>query len=159
MALIWITGATGAIGSALARRLVARGDAVVLTARSPDRLLALARDLSGSAFVVAADVTQEDSIHAAAAEIEQQFGTPTGLAHCVGSIFIRSLVATSTADLQTVFEQNFFSAWRVLRAFVQSARRAKLHASAVLVGTCCQEELVSPIARCCGTGSTAAKQL
>ena len=135
MALVWITGATGAVGSALARRLIARGDAVVLTARNTDRLLSLASELGGPAYVVAADATQEQSIQSALTQIEQQFGTPTGLAHCVGSIFIRSLHATSQTDLHDAFTQNFFSAWNVLREFVRAASRNKLPGSAVLIGS------------------------
>ena len=135
MALVWITGATGAIGSALARRLIARGDAVVLTARDTGRLMDLSRELGGPAFAVAADVTREESVLAAAAQIEQQFGTPTGLAHCVGSILIRSMAATSASDLEATFGSNFFSAWNVLRTFVRAARQARTRASAVLVGS------------------------
>ena len=135
MALVWITGASGAVGSALARRLIARGDAVVLTARDPERLLALARELEGPAFVVPADVTREDAVQDAASQIERQFGTPTGLAHCVGSILIRSIAATSAVELHDAFALNFFSAWTVLRTFLRPLRQAKASASAVLVGS------------------------
>lgn len=52
MAFVWICGATGAVGSALARRLDAKGVSMVLTARHADSLGALADTMSRERVVV-----------------------------------------------------------------------------------------------------------
>src|SRR5215217_4122283 len=58
---VLVLGATGGLGSAIARRLVASGARVTLSGRHPDRLQALADEL-GSAVVttVAADLSMPD---------------------------------------------------------------------------------------------------
>jgi NADP-dependent 3-hydroxy acid dehydrogenase YdfG len=61
METVWITGATGAIGSALARRFDARGVNVVLSARDSGELEALAAELSPGALSVVADATDASS--------------------------------------------------------------------------------------------------
>lgn len=57
-----ITGASTGIGAAAARQLVPLGARVVLTARSVDKLQALATELGDAALPIAADVTQSADI-------------------------------------------------------------------------------------------------
>jgi pteridine reductase len=56
-----IVGATGRLGVAIAHALHARGDRVVLTARDPNKLLALSRELGDAAFVTA-DLLRDDAV-------------------------------------------------------------------------------------------------
>ena len=56
-----IVGATGRLGVAIARALRARGDKVVLTARDPNKLLALSRDLADAPFVTS-DLLRTDAV-------------------------------------------------------------------------------------------------
>jgi 3-oxoacyl-[acyl-carrier protein] reductase len=135
METVWITGATGAIGSALARRFDARGVNVVLSARDSGELEALAAELSPGALSVVADATDASSSPNVLKIAEERFEPVTGLAHCVGSILIKPLHLTTAEELDTTTTQNYLSAWHVLRAFVIAQLKHREHASAVLVGT------------------------
>ncbi|MGS0468642.1 SDR family NAD(P)-dependent oxidoreductase [Cobetia marina] len=74
---IWLTGASSGIGEGLARRLLADGHRVVLSARSTDKLKAIAADAEqgpGDALVITLDLTDRDAIRTAAQQIEEDFG-------------------------------------------------------------------------------------
>ena len=62
----WLVGASDGLGAALALRLSRAGAAVVLSARSEDKLNDLANSLPGKAEVVTIDVSDNDSVVAAA---------------------------------------------------------------------------------------------
>lgn len=136
MGFVWITGASGAVGSALARRLNHAGIPLVLTARDRDKLEALAASLvSPEVLVCPADVIERNGAQLAIEAGVARFGAPAGLAHCVGSIIIKPLHLTSDDELKQALDTNFFSAWNVLRLFVQQAIAHKARASAVLIGS------------------------
>ncbi|MEO3472096.1 SDR family oxidoreductase [Roseomonas sp. CAU 1739] len=101
-----VIGATGAVGSALARRCAARGDRVVLVARDGARLTALATTLPG-AVAVAADATDPDALRAAIAGAGAAI---SGLAYCVGSIALKPLLRTTEADFIDAFRLNALGA-------------------------------------------------
>lgn len=136
MGFVWITGASGAVGNALARRLNHAGTPLVLTARNRERLETLAASLaSPEVLVCPADTIDRNSAQLALEAGIARFGAPEGLAHCVGSIVIRPLHLTSDDELQHALDTNFISAWNVLRLFVQQVIAHKTWASAVLIGS------------------------
>jgi NAD(P)-dependent dehydrogenase (short-subunit alcohol dehydrogenase family) len=82
-----ITGATGALGSAIAEHLVSIGHSVAIigTARSTDRLDALARKLGSTCLPIEGTVDDAESWATAIARIEAELGAITGAALVAGS--------------------------------------------------------------------------
>lgn len=135
MAAIWITGESGAVGSALARRLATRGASVVVTSRDGARLTELAGELGERALAAPADATDAARLQCAIQAGIERFGEVTGVAHCVGSILIRPLHLTSEGDMCPTLADNYISASHVLRAFVTAALAHRKPSSAVPAGT------------------------
>lgn len=71
---VWITGASMGIGEALVRRLARPGTEVVASARSVERLAALARDGGGQIIPCPLDITDHAAVQAAVARIEAERG-------------------------------------------------------------------------------------
>jgi NADP-dependent 3-hydroxy acid dehydrogenase YdfG len=69
-----ITGASSGIGEATARALAADGHRVALLARRADRIQALADELGVGAIAIEADVTDRESVVAAADRVQQELG-------------------------------------------------------------------------------------
>lgn len=95
-----IVGA-GAIGTAIARRVAARGQAVHLVGRDAARVAALAGELGGTYAV--ADALDDPAL---AAAVQQAGPTIGGLAYCVGSIPLRPLRRATTEDFVGAFRLN-----------------------------------------------------
>ena len=65
----WLVGASDGLGAALAQKLGAAGAHVILSARSEDKLVALAAELPGEARAVAMDVADMESVLRAAKKV------------------------------------------------------------------------------------------
>jgi NAD(P)-dependent dehydrogenase (short-subunit alcohol dehydrogenase family) len=77
MAVIVITGASGGVGRAVARRYGARGDKVALLARGADGLAGAVEDVEaagGTAVPIEVDVADHEAVEAAAARAETELG-------------------------------------------------------------------------------------
>jgi short-subunit dehydrogenase len=71
---VWVTGASSGIGAALVRELAGRGCRVAASARRTELLQELAATAPGEVMPVPADVTDRDSMLAAAESIRARFG-------------------------------------------------------------------------------------
>ena len=69
--ITWVVGASSGIGAALARELQSRGAKVAISARREDELTEVA---AGTMLAVAADVTDAESLMAAASHIRDELG-------------------------------------------------------------------------------------
>jgi NAD(P)-dependent dehydrogenase (short-subunit alcohol dehydrogenase family) len=109
-----ILGATGGIGSALARRLAARGDALFLAARDETRLVALSEELGAShSTVEATDFADVDRVADLA---RAQFGRVDGLVNCVGSLLLKPAHLTRQDEFQATITANLTTAFAAVRA-------------------------------------------
>ncbi len=135
MAIIWVCGATGAMGRALAERLHARGDRLILTARDAQKVAELAERFGPDALAMPADLRDGTASPRILDAAQAHFGPVTGMAHCVGSIMIKPLHLTRDDDWRDVLNQNLDTAFHALRALIQSALGHGQPASAVLVGS------------------------
>ena len=129
-----ITGATGAIGSALANLLHSRGDTLLLCGRNPDKLATLNDALGGDHHVLADDLALGNGIVALSTKAAE-LGTIDGLAHCMGSTVVRPLHLTSEKDWLDQISINATSAFNVLKWFVIQAMKAQQPATAVLTSS------------------------
>jgi short-subunit dehydrogenase len=73
---VWIIGASYGIGAALAERLASDGKTVFASARSRDKLEALAAKHAGRMHALPLDVTDKTAVAAALVEIEAAGGPP-----------------------------------------------------------------------------------
>ncbi len=124
-----VLGAYGGIGSALARRLIAKGGRVMLVGRSAEKLEPLAADL-GATFAVA-DATVASEVEAAI-EKAAAAGPLDGIANCFGSLLLKPAHATSDAEFESVLAVNLKSAFATVRA---AGRLMKTPGSIVFVSS------------------------
>jgi NAD(P)-dependent dehydrogenase (short-subunit alcohol dehydrogenase family) len=90
-----VTGASSGIGAATARLLAEHGASVALVARRQDRLEALAAEIekaSGTALVVAADITDRAQAEAAVQDVLERFGRLDTLVNNAGVMLLGSVV-------------------------------------------------------------------
>ena len=91
----WIVGASDGLGAALAHKLSARGAVLVLSARSEDKLAALAADLPGPSEVRVMDVTDDGSVAEAAGIV----GPVDGLVYLAGVYWPMNILSLSVVNV------------------------------------------------------------
>ncbi|MFF3672001.1 SDR family NAD(P)-dependent oxidoreductase [Microtetraspora malaysiensis] len=112
-----ITGANKGLGFETARRLIEAGHAVYVGARDAHRGRTAAERV-GARFVHL-DVTDEDSVKAAAEFVRADAGRLDVLVNNAGIVGVRKPVGEVTgADMLTTYETNVFGVVRVTHAFL-----------------------------------------
>lgn len=125
---IVITGASSGIGIATARHFAAAGGHVVLIARNPEKLQSAAQELSGcgpAVTTVVADVTSENSVTTAFAEIASAHGPVDILINNAGVGFATDLSSASLEDYQKIFETNVTGTFLCTRAVLPQMKERK----------------------------------
>ncbi|MCP2627019.1 SDR family oxidoreductase [Mycolicibacterium smegmatis] len=108
-----VTGASAGIGAATAKTLASLGFHVICAARRTDRIDALAKEIDGTAVV--ADVTDDESVNALAAQLDRV----DVLVNNAGGA--KGLAPVSDADLdhwRWMWETNVLGTLRVTRALL-----------------------------------------
>lgn len=114
MSLIAIFGATGTIGSTLARRLVRQGQAVLLAGRNDEKLRSLSEELNQPCATV--DLTNSQALEDVVRCATDPHGGCRALVNCVGSILLKPAHTTSDEEFRQVAETNLFTAFATVRA-------------------------------------------
>lgn len=79
-----ITGASGGIGSCIARRFASNGIAVVLLGRNEEKLAALKQEFGDDTLVCAGDITDSSFLRQVIDQVEAHFGALDILVNCAG---------------------------------------------------------------------------
>jgi len=116
-----ITGASSGIGEATARALAADGHRVVL-ARRADRIQALAHALGDDAIAIEADVTDRESIVAAANRVQQELGGADILVNNAGVMLTAPFGSGQRAEHRRMVETNLLGAMTATEVFLDQLR-------------------------------------
>ena len=117
-----ITGASSVIGAATAHALAADGYAVALLARRLDRIEALAAELGGGAIAIQADVTDRDSLLAAAARVQDELGGADVLVNNAGIMLLGPFSSEQHADYRAMIEANLLGAITATEIFLDQLK-------------------------------------
>lgn len=121
MTSVLITGCSSGIGAATASDLAAHGYTVYATARRPETLQALADQ---GCRVLALDVTDEDSMAAAVAEVEEREGSVGVLVNNAGYSQSGAVESIPLDAIRRQFETNVFGLIRMSQLVLPGMRRA-----------------------------------
>lgn len=117
-----ITGASSGIGEATARALGAEGYRLALLARRVDRIQELARELGEGAIAIEADVTDRDSILAAADRVERELGGADVLINNAGVMLLAPFTSEQHAEHRQMVEVNLLGAIAATDVFLEQLR-------------------------------------
>lgn len=122
--VVLITGASGNVGAAAARRFAAEGAQLALVARSSADIEPLAAELGGDPLLLAADLTQPDDVNRMVEQVEARYGQIDVLAHTVGGFFVGKPVSdTDVNELERAWKLNtlpvFLTTGRVARHMLE----------------------------------------
>jgi NADP-dependent 3-hydroxy acid dehydrogenase YdfG len=117
-----ITGASSGIGAATARALAAQGYRLALLARRVERLEELAGELGETAVAIAADVTNRDTVVAAADQIKHDLGGADVLVNNAGVMLLGPFGSTQREEARRMVEVNLLGAMTATEVFLDQLR-------------------------------------
>lgn len=119
--IIWITGASSGIGKELALQMAQQGHTIIVSARSQDKLDALAQDaktLSGKVFPYPCDITDEAAVSAVVADVEKNVG-PIDQAVLNAGTYVQDTLATFSVEaFRTQMDVNLYGTAHCLSAIM-----------------------------------------
>jgi 3-oxoacyl-[acyl-carrier protein] reductase len=117
-----VFGATGAVGSSLARTLSSQGWTLMLSGRDSARTEALADELGAAAYV--GDITQASTVSTCVEQAKDRFGKVDGVVNCVGSILLKPAHLTTDEEWDDVIQLNLTSAFATVRAGAKAMQKS-----------------------------------
>jgi NADP-dependent 3-hydroxy acid dehydrogenase YdfG len=119
-----ITGASSGIGEATAHALSAMGADVALLARRTDRMEKLAGDLQGDGktITIAADVTDRESMRAAADRVQVELGGADILINSAGQMLLGPFGPDQADETRRMIETNLLGSMTALEVFLDQLK-------------------------------------
>jgi NADP-dependent 3-hydroxy acid dehydrogenase YdfG len=117
-----ITGASSGIGEATARTLAAEGHRVALLARRAERIEAIAGELGETALPIVADVTDRDSVLAAADRVQRVLGRAEILVNNAGVMLLGPFSSQQRPDYRQMVEVNLLGTITATEVFLDQLR-------------------------------------
>lgn len=128
--VVLIVGGSGGIGSALARRLAARGQRLVITGREPERLAAVAAETGATALPL--EARDSAAVDALFPSVLASHGRLDGVVNCAGSILLKPAHLLSDAEFADTLAINLTTAFYLVRAAARVMMRQAGGGSIVL---------------------------
>jgi NAD(P)-dependent dehydrogenase (short-subunit alcohol dehydrogenase family) len=120
---VWlITGSSSGFGREIAEAALARGDAVVATARRPEALDDLVASAPDRVLAVALDITRRDQVEAAVAAALERFGRLDVVVNNAGHGSVGAIEEIVPDDLRALMDVLFFGAFAVTQAVLPHMR-------------------------------------
>lgn len=120
-----VTGATGGLGGAIARRLHAQGATVALSGTRVEALEALAKELGERAEITPCDLSNRESVEALVPAAEAKLGGLDILVNNAGVTRDNLFMRLKDEDWDLVLAVNLTAAFRLSRAAVKSMMRRR----------------------------------
>lgn len=120
-----VTGATGGLGGAIARKLHAQGATVALSGTRVEALEALAKELGERAEITPCDLSNRDSVEALVPAAEAKLGGLDILVNNAGVTRDNLFMRLKDEDWDFVLTVNLTAAFRLSRAAVKSMMRRR----------------------------------
>lgn len=117
-----ITGASSGIGEATARALAADGYRLALLARRADRIQKLAQELGDGAVALTADVTDRDSLVAAATRVREDLGGADVLINNAGVMLLAPFSSEQKDEIRQMVETNLLGAMTATEVFLDQLK-------------------------------------
>lgn len=116
--IVWVVGASGAIGSVITARLAQEGATVVASSRSAEKLEQLAASLQAVAPVLAlpADIGDAAAVQAAVSTIVARHGRIDGLVNCTSVSAFAPFLDLDDATWERVLDSKLMGYVRTMRA-------------------------------------------
>jgi 3-oxoacyl-[acyl-carrier protein] reductase len=120
-----VTGATGGLGGAIARRLHAQGATIALSGTRAEALEALAAELGERAVVTPCNLADRESVEALVPAAEEKLGGLDILVNNAGVTKDNLFLRLKDEDWDSVIAINLTAAFRLSRAAVKSMMRRR----------------------------------
>ena len=119
-----ITGAAAGLGADVARQLAARGARIALLDRNPEGLAAVAATLDGTGHTThVIDLTDDDAVSAAVAEVEASHSRIQALVTCAGSSMLGDIDQVTMAEMRWLMDVNLWGTVNVTQVLLPALRR------------------------------------